>query len=129
MARKNIFSTSPFEEQLGFSRAVRVGNHIYVSGTAPIAADGSTACPGDAYGQARRCLEIIQSVLENSGGLMSDVIRTRTYITEASVWRDVGQAHSEFFADVRPVSTMVVVSGLVRDDWMVEIEAEAIVEE
>ena len=129
MARKNIPSNSPFEDQIGFSRAVRVGNHIFISGTAPIAPDGSTACPGDAYGQAKRCLEIINSAIENSGGLLSDVIRTRTYLTDAAHWQDVGRAHGEYFADIRPSSTMVVVSGLVRDDWMVEIEAEAIVEE
>lgn len=129
MARKNISTKSPFEEQIGFSRAVRVGNHIFISGTAPIAEDGSTACPGDAYGQAKRCLDIIKSAVETSGGVLSDVIRTRTYVTDASVWEDVGRAHGEYFADIKPASTLVVVNGLVREDWLVEIEAEAIVEE
>jgi enamine deaminase RidA (YjgF/YER057c/UK114 family) len=91
--------------------------------------DGSTACPGDAYGQAKRCLEIIREALENSGGVLSDVIRTRVYITEASNWEKVAAAHGEYFGPVRPAATIVVVKGLVRDDWLVEIEAEAIVEE
>lgn len=129
MARKNISSQSPYENQIGFSRAVRVGRHIFVSGTAPIAEDGSTACPGDAYGQTRRCLEIVRDAIESGGGVLSDVIRTRIYVTDVSKWDEIAKAHGEFFADIKPAATMVEVKGLVRDDWLVEIEAEAIVEE
>jgi len=129
VARKNISSQSPYENQIGFSRAVRVGRHIFVSGTAPIAEDGSTACPGDAYGQTRRCLEIVRDAIESGGGVLSDVIRTRIYVTDVSKWDEIAKAHGEFFADIKPAATMVEVKGLVRDDWLVEIEAEAIVEE
>jgi len=100
---------------------------IAVSGTAPIAEDGSTACPGDAAGQARRCLEIIRDAIEQAGGSLGDVVRTRTFLTDASLWEEVGRVHGEFFGEIRPAATMVEVSGLVRDDWLVEIEADAIV--
>jgi len=125
--RKLISSASPYEKQIGFSRAVRVGHVIAVSGTAPIAEDGSTACPGDAAGQARRCLEIIRDAIEQAGGSLGDVVRTRTFLTDASLWEEVGRVHGEFFGEIRPAATMVEVSGLVRDDWLVEIEADAIV--
>ena len=127
MKRIRASSGSPFEKSVGFSRAVRVGERIVVSGTAPIAADGTSAFPGDAYRQAQRCLEIIKSAIEELGGKIEHVTRTRIYITDASVWEDVGRAHGEMFADVRPAATMVVVAALLRDDWLVEIEAEAIV--
>jgi enamine deaminase RidA (YjgF/YER057c/UK114 family) len=126
MKRKNITSGSPYEASIGFSRAVRVGNTITVAGTAPIAPDGTTASPGDAYGQTRRCLEIIKQAVEDAGGKLSDIVRTRTMITDISLWEDIGRAHGEFFADIRPASTMVEVKGFVRDDWLVEIEADCI---
>lgn len=127
MERKRVSSGSPYEPTIGFSRAVRVGDRIIVSGTGPIAPDGSSAAVGDAYGQAKRCLEIIKQAIEEAGGKMTDVVRTRQFVTDVSVWEAVGKAHGEFFADVRPASTMVVVAGLVRPEWLVEIEAEAIV--
>ena len=127
MKRQLVSSTSPYEKQIGFSRAVRVGNLIAVSGTAPIAEDGSTACLNDAAGQTRRCLEIIQKAIEEAGGSLTDVVRTRIYLTEASLWEEVGLAHGEFFCDIRPAATMVVVKSLLRDDWLVEIEADAVV--
>jgi len=127
MARKNIPSGSPYEDVVGFSRAVRVDNTIIVSGTAPIALDGTTAAPGDPYGQAKRCLEIIKQAIETAGGHMTDVVRTRMYITDAEIQHEVGRAHAEFFRDIKPAATMVVVSGLVRDDMLVEIEAECLV--
>lgn len=127
MERKRVSSGSPYEPTIGFSRAVRVGDRIIVSGTGPIAPDGSSAAVGDAYGQAKRCLEIIKQAIEEAGGKLGDVVRTRQFITDLSVWEEVGKAHGEFFADIRPASTMVVVSGLVRPEWLVEIEAEAIV--
>ncbi|MDF1545995.1 MAG: RidA family protein [bacterium] len=127
MTRKLISSGSPYENQIGFSRAVRIDNRIIISGTGPIAEDGSTASSGDAFGQAMRCLEIIKKAVEEAGGSLTDIVRTRMFLTDVSVWEEVGRAHGEFFRDIKPAATMVVVSGLVRDDWLVEIEAEAVV--
>jgi enamine deaminase RidA (YjgF/YER057c/UK114 family) len=124
MPRKNIASGSPYEKEIGFSRAVRTSNRIIVSGTAPIMPDGSTATPGDAYGQAKRCLEIIKKAVEDAGGTLRDVVRTRIYVTDASRWEEIGRAHGEFFANIRPAATMIVVNRLIREDWLVEIEAE-----
>jgi len=127
VARKNISSASSFKKGIGFSRAVRVDDRILVSGTAPIADDGSTAHPGDAYLQAKRCLEIIKAAIEKAGGRMSDVVRTRIYLTDAAFQEEVGRAHAEFFGDIRPATTMVAIKGLMRDDWLVQLEAEAVV--
>lgn len=128
MTRQKAFSGSPYEKPIGFCRAVRVGNQICVSGTAPIAPDGSTAAPGDAYGQAKRCFEIIRQAIEEVGGKISDVVRTRMYLTDASSEEAVGRAHGEFFSEIQPAATMVVVAGLLRDDWLVEIEADCLIE-
>ncbi|MDH3890294.1 MAG: RidA family protein [candidate division Zixibacteria bacterium] len=127
MKRTLISSASPYESEIGFSRAVRVGDLVAVSGTAPILPDGSSACPNDAVGQTRRCLSIIQDAIEEAGGSLADVYRTRIYLTDAVHAEDVGRAHGEFFSDIRPAATMVVVKALLRDDWLVEIEAEALV--
>lgn len=127
MTRQRVSSASPYESTIGFCRAVRVGNTIHVAGTGPIAPDGSTAAAGDAYGQAYRCLEIIQAAIEEAGGKLEHVVRTRMYVTDISQWEAIGKAHGEFFRDIRPASTMVEVKGLVRDDWYVEIEADAII--
>lgn len=124
---QKVFSGSPYEATIGFCRAIRVGDRIIVSGTGPMAEDGSSASVEDAYGQAKRCLEIIKAAIEQAGGSLSDVVRTRQYVTDHAVWEEVGRAHGEFFADIQPASTMVVVKGLVREEWLVEIEAEAIV--
>lgn len=126
MSRLKISSGSPYESPIGFCRALKVGNTIYVSGTGPIAVDGTTAGPGNAYKQAYRCLQIISEAIGRAGGKMGDVVRTRMYITDAAIWEEVGRAHGEFFRAVRPASTMVIVKGLIRDDWLVEIEAEAV---
>ena len=126
---KRISSGSPYEKTIGFSRAVRVGNNISVSGTGPIASGGGTVSPGDAYAQAKRCLEIIFQAIEDAGGKLENVYRTRMYITDASDQEEVGRAHGEYFGDVKPAATMVVVKGLVRDDWLVEIEADCFVTE
>ena len=125
MSRTNIPGESPYEATIGFSRAVRVGDRIVVSGTAPIWPDGS--CPDDPYEQAKRCLDIIAGALGDAGASPGDVIRTRTYLTDAGDWEAVGRAHGEVFADVRPASTMVVVGALLDPRWRVEIEAEAVV--
>jgi enamine deaminase RidA (YjgF/YER057c/UK114 family) len=128
MKRKMVSSGSQYEKPIGFSRAVRVGKTVAVSGTAPIADDGSTVCPGDAYGQAVRCLSIIRTAIEEAGATMSDVIRTRVMLTDAENWREVARAHGEFFRDVRPASTFVEVSRLIDTDWLVEIEADCLLE-
>jgi enamine deaminase RidA (YjgF/YER057c/UK114 family) len=122
--RRNVSGGSPYEPTIGFSRAVHVGDRVIVSGTAPIWPDGS--CDPDPYAQAKRCLEIIAAALEQAGASTADVVRTRTYLTDAGDWEAVGRAHGEVFADVRPASTMVVVAGLLDPRWNVEMEAEAV---
>jgi enamine deaminase RidA (YjgF/YER057c/UK114 family) len=124
MARRNISSGSPYEPVVGFSRAVVVGDTVHVSGTAPVMPDGGDP-PPDAYGQARRCLEIIVDALREAGSGPEDVVRTRTFITAAEHWEEVGRAHGEVFGEIRPASTMVVTQ-LLDPRWFVEIEAEAI---
>jgi enamine deaminase RidA (YjgF/YER057c/UK114 family) len=122
--RRRIASGSPYERTIGFSRAVVAGNAVYVSGTAPVMPDGA-APPPDAYGQARRCFEIIVDALREAGAGPEHVVRTRTFLTSADHWEEVGRAHGEVFADVRPASTMVV-AHLLDPRWLVEIEADAI---
>jgi enamine deaminase RidA (YjgF/YER057c/UK114 family) len=124
MDRRLIASGSPFEPVIGFSRAVVDGRHVAVSGTAPIMPDGSEP-PADAYGQAKRVLEIILAALAEAGAGPQHVVRTRTYLTDAGDWEQVGRAHGEVFADIRPASTMVVVSGFLDPRWVVEMEADA----
>ena len=126
MDRRNVSSGSPFEKPIGFSRASRIGNVIAVAGTAPIAADGTTACKGDVYGQTRRCLEIMKRAIEDAGGKLEDVIRTRTMLTDKSTWEEAARAHGEFFTDIRPACTFVEVSGLIDNDWLVETEADCV---
>jgi enamine deaminase RidA (YjgF/YER057c/UK114 family) len=125
MEHRLIASGSPFEPIIGFSRAVVAGHHVAVSGTAPVVPDGEP--PADAYGQAKRCLEIVADALERAGATLADVVRTRTYLVDAADWQGVGRAHGEAFGEVRPASTMVVVKGLLDPRWLVEIEADAIV--
>jgi enamine deaminase RidA (YjgF/YER057c/UK114 family) len=124
MIQKRISSGSPFEKPIGFSRAIRTGNRILVSGTAPIAEDGSPAFAGDVYRQTRRCLQIIEKAIIEAGGQLKDVIRTRVYLTDGDSWQEAGRAHGEFFREIRPASTFVEVSRLIDPAWMVEIEAE-----
>ena len=127
MQRKLVSSGSAFEPKIGFSRAVRVGAHIAVAGTAPIAADGGTACPGDLYGQTRRCLEIIEQAINDAGGKREHVVRTRLFLKDMRNWQEAGRAHGEFFADIRPASTMIQIVQAIDPAWLVEIEADAIV--
>jgi enamine deaminase RidA (YjgF/YER057c/UK114 family) len=124
MERMNVQSGSQFEAAIGFSRAVRVGDRVVVSGTAPIWPDG-TVDP-DPRAQAGRCLEIALKALGEAGGSAQDVIRTRTYLVDASDAGAVGEAHHEVFSGIRPASTMVVVAGLLDPRWKVEIEMEAV---
>ena len=120
-----VSSGSPFEEPIGFSRAVRCGDRVIVSGTGPVWPDGP--CAEDAGAQARRCFEIIASALAEVGASLHDVVRTRMFITSAVDAGAVGAVHGELFANVRPAATMVIVAGLLDPRWKVEIEAEAIV--
>ena len=128
MIRKNISSGSPYEPIIGFSRAVRIGNTIAVGGTAPIGADGKTAGVGDPAAQTRRCIEIIKVAIEKAGGKLENVIRTRVFLTRQEDWELIGRAHGEAFGAIRPASTMAVVKALLNDEWLVEIEADAIIE-
>ncbi len=124
MERRLISSGAAFEERVGYSRAVVAGNHVYVSGTAPIMPDDADP-PPDAYNQARRCLEIIGRALDEAGAGLEHVVRTRIFVTRADLIDDVGRAHAEAFANVRPATTGVVVE-LLDPRWLVEIEAAAV---
>ena len=128
MTRRLISSGSPYEPVAGFSRAVVVGPHVHVAGTAPVMPDGSPP-PDSAYEQAKRCLEIITSALEEVGAKPEHVVRTRVYIIDADDWEAVGRAHGEVFGDIRPASAMLVIAGLLDPLWRVEIEAEALLPE
>jgi enamine deaminase RidA (YjgF/YER057c/UK114 family) len=124
--RQRISSGSPFEPSIGFSRALRVGNRVLVSGTAPVWPDGS--CDPDPGVQARRCFEIILAALLEAGAEARHVVRTRMFVVDAADAEAVGSAHGEVFGDVRPAATMVVISALLDPRWKVEIEAEAIID-
>jgi enamine deaminase RidA (YjgF/YER057c/UK114 family) len=123
--RLRVASGSAYEPVIGFSRAIRVGDRVLVSGTAPIWPDGS--CDPDPEVQAARCLEIIVAALAEAGAGPGDVVRTRTYLVDPADWEAVGRAHGAVFAEVRPASTMVVIVGMLDPRWRVEIEAEAVV--
>jgi enamine deaminase RidA (YjgF/YER057c/UK114 family) len=125
--RRLVSSGSRFEPEIGFSRAVRVGAHIAVAGTAPVAAGGGTAAPGDVYGQTRRCLEIIEAAIVEAGGALAHVTRTRVMLVDMTTWREAARAHGEYFADIRPACTFVQVSRFIDPQWLVEIEADATV--
>jgi len=127
MQRQLISSGSPFEKPIGFSRAVRVGNTIAVSGTAPIAPGGGTAYPGDLYRQTLTCIEIIKDAIEKAGGRLEDVIRTRIMLVDITRWQEAASAHGKFFGDIRPASTFVEVSRFIDADWLVEMEADCVV--
>jgi enamine deaminase RidA (YjgF/YER057c/UK114 family) len=126
--RKLISSGSPYEPKVGISRAVRVGNIISVAGTAPLGPDGRTVGRGDAGAQARRCLEIIAAALEKAGASMTQVVRTRILLTRIDDWQAVAAVHGEFFRDIRPVNTIMQISRFIDPDWLVEIEADAVVD-
>jgi enamine deaminase RidA (YjgF/YER057c/UK114 family) len=122
--RQRIASGSPFEPTIGFSRAVRVGDRVVVSGTGPVVQAGH--CPDDAGDQARRCFEIVAAALAEAGASLEDVVRTRMYITAAEDADAVGAVHGELLGHVRPAATMVIVAALLDPAWKVEIEAEAV---
>lgn len=123
--RQLVSSGSPFEPRVGMSRAVRVGSWVSVSGTAPLR-EGKTVGPGDPAAQARRCLEIIGAALEQAGGSLSDVVRTRTLLTRIEDWEAVTRVHGEVFGHIRPANTVMQVVRFIDPDWLVEFEADAI---
>ena len=125
--RERVVSGSPFEPSVGFSRAVRVGDRVIVSGTGPVFPGGT--CPADVTAQARRCFEIVATALAQVRGSLEDVVRTRIYLTDVGDAEAVGEVHHELFAEVRPAATMIVVAGLLDPAWKVEVEAEAVVPE
>lgn len=123
--RQNIPSGARWEDEVGYSRAVRIGNTIEVSGTAPVR-HGKTV--GDSpYEQTKVCLEIIKSAIEKAGGRLEDVVRTRMFVTDIAQWAAIGKAHGEFFGEIKPATTMVEVSSLIEKDMLIEIEATAVV--
>ncbi len=129
MTRQRISSGSPFETPIGFSRAVRIGTILAVSGTAPIAADGQVAHPGDLYAQTCACIEIIKQAVEAAGSGLEDVIRTRMMLTDIDRWQEAARAHGEYFGEIRPASTLVEVSRLIDPQWLVEMEADCVLSE
>lgn len=126
MERQNISSGAPWEGTVGYSRAVRVGAWVCVAGTTAVDENGQTVCPGDPHGQTRYILQKIEWALHEAGVDLSNVIRTRLFVTNIADWPEIGRAHGEFFAAIRPAATMVEVSRLISPDLLVEIEVDAI---
>jgi enamine deaminase RidA (YjgF/YER057c/UK114 family) len=127
--RQRITTGSPYESKIGISRAVRKGQFIAVTGTAPIGSNGKTVAIGDPSGQARRCIEIIKTAVDGLGGKMSDIIRTRILLTRIENWEKVALVHGEFFRDIQPANTIMQVVRFIDPDRLIEIEADAIVED
>ena len=127
--RKLVSSGSPYEPKVGISRAVRAGNVVTVSGTAPLGPDGGTVGKGDAAIQARRCLQIIAAALEAAGASLRHVVRTRTLLTRIDDWQAVAAVHGEFFGDIRPANTIMQVTRFIDPDWLVEFEADAVIDD
>lgn len=127
MSRQLISSGTPWEASVGYSRAVRVGNLIFVSGTTASDEDGQTVSVGDAYGQTQFILRKIESALREAGAELTDVVRTRLFVTDIDRWEEIGNAHGEFFSTIRPAATMVEVSRLINSDHLVEVEVDAVI--
>jgi len=127
MKRINISSGSAYEKPIGFSRAVRIGNIISIAGTAPIADDGTTAYPGDLYNQTKRCLEIMKKAISDAGGKLENVIRTRVFLKDISEWEKAAKAHGEYFSEIRPACSFIEIKGLIKEDWLIEMEADCVI--
>ena len=127
--RKLVSSGSPYEPKVGISRAVRAGAFVAVAGTAPLGPDGRTVGPGDPAAQARRCLEIIAGALEGAGASLRHVVRTRILLTRIDDWQVVARVHGEYFRDIRPANTIMQVSRFIDPEWLIEIEADAVVDD
>ena len=128
MTFHRVFSNAPWEAQVGYCRALRAGDRIFVTGTAPVAEVGGVHAPGDAYLQTRRCLDLLAKALEGLGAGLGDVTRTRMFVTDIERWPEYGRAHAEVFGDHPPATTMVEVRRLIDPEMLIEIEADAVVE-
>ena len=124
MKRECITSGSPYEKPIGFSRAVKIENIIAISGTAPIAEDGSTAYPNDLYNQTKFCLEIIKKTIEKAHGKIENMIRTRIFLKDIEKWEEAAKAHGEYFSEIKPACSFIGVNRFINKDWLVEIEAD-----
>jgi enamine deaminase RidA (YjgF/YER057c/UK114 family) len=129
MDRKNISSGSPLEKPIGFSRASRIGNIIAVAGTAPIGPDGQTVGINNVYEQTKYCIEIMKKAIEEAGGSLENVIRTRIMLVDISTWKEAAKAHGEVFSDIRPACTFFEVKGFINKEWLVETEADCVLSE
>lgn len=128
MSFERAFSGAPWEKKVGYCRALRTGNLIFVTGTASVADDGSVFAPDDGYTQTRRCFEIIEQALKNLGADLSDVVRTRMFVTDISRWQDYARAHQEFFGAHPPTTSLLGIKELIHPDMLIEIEADAVCE-
>jgi enamine deaminase RidA (YjgF/YER057c/UK114 family) len=127
MDRKNISSGSPMEKPIGFSRATRIGNTIAVAGTAAIGPDGTVGI-NDVYEQTKYCIDIMRQAIEEAGGSLQDVIRTRIMLVDMSTWKEAAKAHGEYFSDIQPACTFVEVKGFINKEWLVETEADCVLD-